>query len=90
MSKWDFDSVYLKSRECWVFAGLVGSELNFSRITSHPRSKVNCVSTPSEKAAFTHEDHEKKCLLVQMCGITSARDDVMAAEAGANFIGMIL
>jgi len=25
-----------------------------------------------------------------MCGITSARDDVMAAEAGANFIGMIL
>jgi len=25
-----------------------------------------------------------------MCGITSARDAVMAAEAGANFIGMIL
>jgi len=25
-----------------------------------------------------------------VCGITSARDAVMAAEAGANFIGMIL
>lgn len=70
--------------------GLVGSELNFSRITSHPRSKVNSVSTPSEKAAFTHKDHEKKCLLVKMCGITSAQDAVMAVEAGANFIGMIL
>ncbi|XP_061959714.1 N-(5'-phosphoribosyl)anthranilate isomerase 1, chloroplastic-like isoform X2 [Populus nigra] len=70
--------------------GLVGSELNFSRTTFHRRSKVNCISTPSEKAAFTHEDHEKKCPLVKMCGITSARDAVMAAEAGANFIGMIL
>ncbi|KAJ6883102.1 hypothetical protein NC651_029383 [Populus alba x Populus x berolinensis] len=69
---------------------LVGSELNFSRISFHPRSKVNCVSTPSEKAAFTLEDHEKECPLVKMCGITSARDAVMAAEAGANFIGMIL
>lgn len=25
-----------------------------------------------------------------MCGITSARDDLLAAEAGANFIGMII
>ncbi|MBA0869998.1 hypothetical protein Goshw_006292 [Gossypium schwendimanii] len=25
-----------------------------------------------------------------MCGITSARDAALAAEAGANFIGMIL
>ncbi|KAL3573309.1 hypothetical protein D5086_027213 [Populus alba] len=66
---------------CLHSISLVGSELNFSRITSHPRSKVNSVSTPSEKAAFTHKDHEKKCLLVKMCGITSAQDAVMAGAA---------
>lgn len=70
--------------------GLAGSELNFSIITSHSRSKVNCISTPPKKAAFTHEEHEKKCPLVKMCGITSVRDASMAAEVGANFIGMIL
>lgn len=70
--------------------GLAGSELNFSIITSHSRSKVNCISTPPKKAAFAHEEHEKKCPLVKMCGITSVRDASMAAEVGANFIGMIL
>ncbi|KAG6763777.1 hypothetical protein POTOM_031217 [Populus tomentosa] len=70
--------------------GLAGSELNFSIITSHSRSKVNCISTPPKKAAFTHEEHENKCPLVKMCGITSVRDASMAAEVGANFIGMIL
>ena len=28
--------------------------------------------------------------LVKMCGITSAKDAAMAAEAGANLIGMII
>lgn len=28
--------------------------------------------------------------LVKMCGITSAKDAALAAEAGANFIGMIM
>lgn len=33
---------------------------------------------------------EKIKPLVKMCGITSAKDAAMAAEAGANFIGMIM
>lgn len=37
-------------------------------------------------------DKEKKESrpLVKMCGITSARDAALAAEAGADFVGMIL
>lgn len=35
-------------------------------------------------------DHEDSRPLVKMCGITSARDAALAAEAGANYIGMIL
>ncbi|CAK7325873.1 unnamed protein product [Dovyalis caffra] len=80
---------FVNLQRCHV-PGLIGRELNFSRIAFYSKSKVTCVSTPSEKVAYTREDHEKKCPLVKMCGITSARDAVMAAEAGANFIGMIL
>ncbi|CAK9173545.1 unnamed protein product [Ilex paraguariensis] len=35
-------------------------------------------------------DNEESRPLVKMCGITTARDAGRAAEAGANFIGMIL
>lgn len=61
-----------------------------SRIQSYSKNKVTCTSTSSDKVPFTSEEHEKNWPLVKMCGITSARDAAMAAEAGANFIGMIL
>ncbi|XP_052199385.1 N-(5'-phosphoribosyl)anthranilate isomerase 1, chloroplastic-like isoform X2 [Diospyros lotus] len=36
------------------------------------------------------KENEKNRPLVKMCGVTSPRDAALAAEAGANFIGMIL
>ncbi|KAI3931723.1 hypothetical protein MKW92_031885 [Papaver armeniacum] len=46
----------------------------------------------SEKASISivQENCRRDLPLVKMCGITSARDAAMAAEAGANLIGMIM
>ncbi|KAK4786452.1 hypothetical protein SAY86_003141 [Trapa natans] len=37
-----------------------------------------------------HKYKEKSRIKVKMCGITSPKDATMAAEAGANYIGMII
>lgn len=52
--------------------------------------KKNITCCSSQKDKFSYEKREKNVPLVKMCGITSAKDAAMAAEAGANFIGMII
>ncbi|KDP44753.1 hypothetical protein JCGZ_01253 [Jatropha curcas] len=56
----------------------------------HSKKRTACKFSPSEKVTFAHEEHEKNWPLVKMCGIATARDAAIAAEAGANFIGMII
>lgn len=55
--------------------------------------KVTCLSRHSESFSVARKEHDNSRLikpLVKMCGITSAKDAAMAAEAGANLIGMII
>lgn len=73
-----------------MLVGVKRGILNLSRITSCPKHKITCKLSPSEKLSINPEEHAKNRPLVKMCGITSAKDAAMAAEAGANFIGMII
>lgn len=52
--------------------------------------KVSCNYTQLENDPGSQNVLGKNQPLVKMCGITSAKDAAMAAEAGANLIGMIL
>ncbi|KAK4835423.1 hypothetical protein QYF36_009563 [Acer negundo] len=54
------------------------------------KNKITCSSTRNDKSYSNHEVSEKNLPFVKMCGITSPKDAAMAAEAGANFIGMII
>ncbi|XP_042513794.1 N-(5'-phosphoribosyl)anthranilate isomerase 1, chloroplastic-like [Macadamia integrifolia] len=63
--------------------------LFLSRYRCHLNPVRTSVSCQFAEVLHPQEDH-KTHPLVKMCGITSARDAAMAAEAGAHFIGMIL
>ncbi|XP_039010813.1 N-(5'-phosphoribosyl)anthranilate isomerase 1, chloroplastic-like isoform X1 [Hibiscus syriacus] len=73
-----------------IAAGRSGGKLLALRTRSYPKNKVRCNIAQSNLDFSSIEGNEKSHPLVKMCGITSARDAAMAAEAGANFIGMIL
>ncbi|CAI0443722.1 unnamed protein product [Linum tenue] len=70
--------------------GVRVGRLNWLTIQSWSRNRVTGLSTLPVKASSASKEHEKRSPVVKMCGITSARDAVIAAEAGANYIGMIL
>lgn len=66
-------------------------KLCLSNVNPYESNRVTCSALNlSEEASVTIEEHKKNRPLVKMCGITSARDAAMAAEAGADLIGMIV
>ncbi|XP_039063849.1 N-(5'-phosphoribosyl)anthranilate isomerase 1, chloroplastic-like isoform X1 [Hibiscus syriacus] len=67
-----------------------GGKLLALRTGSYPKNKVRCNIAQSNRDFSSIEGNEKGHPSVKMCGVTSARDAVMAAEAGGDFIGMIL
>ncbi|XP_014495279.1 N-(5'-phosphoribosyl)anthranilate isomerase 1, chloroplastic isoform X1 [Vigna radiata var. radiata] len=63
-----------------------GTEVEFSLL----KHQVSCKLTDVGNDSCSSKEHGKSQPLVKMCGITSAKDAAMAAEAGANLIGMII
>lgn len=74
----------------WKMTGVKSERLHLLRMRSYAKKKITCKFAQSEEVSFSDEEREKNRPLVKMCGITSAKDAAMAAEAGANFIGMIM
>ncbi|KAK6156139.1 hypothetical protein DH2020_010387 [Rehmannia glutinosa] len=64
--------------------------MQLSSFPTFPKMKITCASNQPTKVSATYKELEETKPLVKMCGITSARDAALAAEACANFIGMIL
>ncbi|KAH0697011.1 hypothetical protein KY290_014444 [Solanum tuberosum] len=62
---------------------------NRARLRTSSRNRFMCTLNQSARVSAQAEQRESRTL-VKMCGITSARDAALAAEAGANFIGMII
>lgn len=73
-----------------ISAGLKGNKLQFSSARFCLKYEVSCKLTELQNDPCSSKKLEKSKPLVKMCGITSAKDAAMAAEAGANFIGMIM
>ncbi|GLT31482.1 hypothetical protein SLA2020_062150 [Shorea laevis] len=70
--------------------GLKGEKLQFPRSWSYLKNRIACSLSQPDGISSANVECKNYQPLVKMCGITSARDAAWAAEAGANFIGMIL
>ncbi|ONK78836.1 uncharacterized protein A4U43_C02F22940 [Asparagus officinalis] len=74
--------------------GILGSDFRNARLKFLSRSSQCLKKTRASSVSCSLESSGKDCKTfhpkVKMCGITSVRDAELAAQAGANLIGMIL
>ncbi|KAJ9553392.1 hypothetical protein OSB04_017437 [Centaurea solstitialis] len=71
------------------FTGIGKTGLQTFRTRSLKKPVTCTIDQPTEISYVNKRDRDERPL-VKMCGITSAKDAALAAEAGANFIGMII
>ena len=72
------------------FVGLNRDSSYIGRNWPCQKKKITCSISELENVYSRPEHHRKDKVLVKMCGIASARDAALAAESGADFIGMII
>jgi len=73
------------------FVGLKPGSLCLSSVELSRKNRITCrVVKKEDDVSYKREELGRNRPLVKMCGITSARDAAMAAEAGADLIGMII
>lgn len=70
--------------------GIPGGSFITSNVIISRRGLTTCKLNQSMENSSSDKEKKESRPLVKMCGITSARDAALAAEAGADFVGMIL
>lgn len=82
--------VHLCLSPCYIDKGIYRGKTQPSRVLSCPKKILSCALSETSTVSPIREKPGKVQPLVKMCGITSAGDAAVAAEAGVSFIGMIL
>lgn len=86
--KWISSIVYFSTIFLYEGARLLDGGL--IRLPPNQKGKISCTLFQPGEAYTTYNDKDKSWIKFKMCGITSPKDAAMAAEAGANYIGMII